>query len=388
MSLLTRLIRFRSNQIHVVHETGFDVSAVDASEICGDFKEFIRVMLSRSGAKPEPEWIKGGKAGEIGAELRFRYEYSGMKGYETLRVKQWDRDPDTGAARLVWTQVETEPPLPVRNYSCTWTIAPEPGHPRRCRLKWTQSFDEPTLLGLISVASMVAKTFKRDGNGINAAFRRHYTRVFPSSERGLPKKTDRVLVVGAGPSGLHMAHLLRQRLGVKDITIVEKTGRIGGKTVSVPDRTNPDHGIVHELGTCYLHPAYFAVRELIGQLRAMPACDDPEFGREVAPVNYLVQSAGDVDRDLEGWVGSNLAKSTKWSPWAFTRLFYPKANTALALVTAKARYNRVHQKHFGDYNYSMRPQLTPESMTALDMSFGQFLESNGLSALLPILAYG
>ena len=34
--------------------------------------------------------------------------------------------------------------------------------------------------------------------------------------------------MGAGPSGVHMAYLLKQK-GFKDVTILEKSNRIGGK---------------------------------------------------------------------------------------------------------------------------------------------------------------
>ena len=41
-----------------------------------------------------------------------------------------------------------------------------------------------------------------------------------------PSKTSRVAVVGAGPSGLGMAHEL-SKLGFVDITVLEKSNRVG-----------------------------------------------------------------------------------------------------------------------------------------------------------------
>ena len=43
-----------------------------------------------------------------------------------------------------------------------------------------------------------------------------------------PKKTDRIGVIGAGPAGVHMAYLLKQK-GFSDVTIIERSNRIGGK---------------------------------------------------------------------------------------------------------------------------------------------------------------
>ena len=55
--------------------------------------------------------------------------------------------------------------------------------------------------------------------------------------------TDRVAIVGAGAAGVHFASELR-KLGFQDVTIFEKTDRIGGKTRSVRHG-----GVSHEIGT-------------------------------------------------------------------------------------------------------------------------------------------
>ena len=39
---------------------------------------------------------------------------------------------------------------------------------------------------------------------------------------------SKVGIVGAGPSGVHMAYLLKQN-GLNDITLLERSNRIGGK---------------------------------------------------------------------------------------------------------------------------------------------------------------
>ena len=47
-----------------------------------------------------------------------------------------------------------------------------------------------------------------------------------------PKLQDHVCIVGAGPAGIHMALSLKDK-GYKDITIFEKTNRVGGKIKDV-----------------------------------------------------------------------------------------------------------------------------------------------------------
>lgn len=80
----------------------------------------------------------------------------------------------------------------------------------------------------------------------------------------LPPKTGRIVVLGAGPSGLMFAHRLQEQ-GFRNVHVFEKTDRVGGKTHSVKfDRPKPPvappiglpHQTVCELGTCYLSPAY------------------------------------------------------------------------------------------------------------------------------------
>ena len=59
------------------------------------------------------------------------------------------------------------------------------------------------------------------------------------------ERHSRIAIVGGGPSGVSMAKLLNDR-GFTDITLLELTGRIGGKS-----KTYRVHGEAHDLGTCY-----------------------------------------------------------------------------------------------------------------------------------------
>ncbi len=52
---------------------------------------------------------------------------------------------------------------------------------------------------------------------------------------GPASTSSRIAVVGAGPSGVNMAYLLKQN-GYTDVTVYEKTDRVGGKSEDVSYR--------------------------------------------------------------------------------------------------------------------------------------------------------
>ena len=60
-----------------------------------------------------------------------------------------------------------------------------------------------------------------------------------------------VCVVGAGPSGIHMALRLKN-IGYSDVTVLEKTGRVGGKCANMKYR-----GVEYTLGATWLEADYF-----------------------------------------------------------------------------------------------------------------------------------
>ena len=74
--------------------------------------------------------------------------------------------------------------------------------------------------------------------------------------------------MGAGPAGLTMALLLKRR-GYSDLTIYEKTGRVGGKSYDINYR-----GVANPLGTVFLEPSFFD--------NFIPLAK--EFGAELVPL--------------------------------------------------------------------------------------------------------
>ncbi|KJC46364.1 hypothetical protein UP09_13070 [Bradyrhizobium sp. LTSP885] len=388
--LLNLILKFGPKVEYVTHQAHYNVSADDAALICQDYSKFIRVMLRDQNEPPNPQWIKGGP-GQIGGQLQYTLERDGSTNIIVEEITQLSFDATTAAHTLAWEQLSSNPQLPLRGYGCSWVLTPaEPDCPSPCpcsHLVWTRHFEEPWLFGLFSLAGYMKTNFQRSAGPImDRIFRQYFAAEFPPADRRLPKKGERVAVIGAGPSGLHMAHLLRTELGIEDITILERSDRHGGKTLTIKDSTQ--QGVVHELGTCYLDPAYFAVRTLVKQLKAMLGAEGKEFGVEVAPIHYSVNSLGKGSLTLEEWVTSKLQVQPSWSPMALFRILFPPIDTAVELLAAKAAYNRLHEDIFGQYDYTMPSKLSDETLQKIDMSFGQFLENNDLTALSPILAYG
>jgi len=378
----------------------YNVSPSNAFQICKNYESFLRVMLADGQGPFDLKWIKG-KPGEVGGIVEYGIKRDGMYNLIKEEVIEIASNEKSDVHRISWRNVGSDPWMPLVGYNAhfeikppTWpdpsssSSSPEP----LCQMVWTQEFKSPWLLGILPYSGLLKKSLNGTGSMIsNFVFRQYYAQEFPNGGKSLPKKGDRVAIVGAGPSGLHMAHVLKKKLGIKDITILERSDRFGGKTVTVDCQTNP--GVVHELGTCYMHPAYFAVRAYMQELKEMILAKGQQppkgFAEEVEPITYSIESAGKANCSLDDWVISNLKNQKPLlNIMSLFRIVLPTVDAALELFYAKSKYNRLHNEIFGAYDFSLPPRLSKESMAKIDMSFGQFLEEHGLTAMNPILAYG
>ena len=68
--------------------------------------------------------------------------------------------------------------------------------------------------------------------------------------KGPKSYEDKIGIVGAGPAGIHMATLLKE-IGFKDITVFERSCRIGGKSYTINYRGAPQ-----EMGAVYVTPDF------------------------------------------------------------------------------------------------------------------------------------
>eukprot|EP00795_Rhopilema_esculentum_P008077 gene8077-13993_t len=157
--------------------------------------------------------------------------------------------------------------------------------------------------------------------------------------------------------------LMLKRKGFKDITILEKRSRPGGKSFTVNYRGAP-----HELGTCYLSPDY---EENIIALMKKYTGDNLVH----LPSASIWTDKFRMPLTYQQYVGMESLRNF---------------NTKDPLV-AKAKlgqtvhkYIKIHQQLFGNYTGELMPRPTRGVMYKIRGTFMEFLKRNGLQALQPL----
>ncbi|GMH80711.1 hypothetical protein TL16_g08665 [Triparma laevis f. inornata] len=216
-----------------------------------------------------------------------------------------------------------------------------------------------------------------------------------------PSANSKIAIVGAGPSGLGMAHEL-SKIGYSDITILEKSNRVGGKSLTLyrdletgePCTQSKDSrtGIVdtqscvaHEMGTCFLHNGYHVVRSLVSDLQLSPevAPEGRAMYSSFASDEFHSQEMGDF---ITSSILSEIEKGNIEIPW-YIPGFSDTFKVVAALTDAVDVYNKKHASLFGEVKYTMPDQPSASALSELNMTFGEFLESNGMHALGAFLTF-
>ncbi len=102
--------------------------------------------------------------------------------------------------------------------------------------------------------------------------------------------SPRIGIVGAGPGGLSLARLLAER-GFADVTLLEKSSRVGGKSLTVQHQ-----GIGHEMGTCYVAIGYTTVRRWM---------EEAGIGRQMLEHQRIRDAGGDAHDFKQFVLGSS-----------------------------------------------------------------------------------
>ena len=151
--------------------------------------------------------------------------------------------------------------------------------------------------------------------------------------------------------------------------------------------------VVHELGTCYLSPAYFAVRALCKELIDDHGVREDRF-ETMAPSCYNVSGSDDstFDWTLDEWINAEISNVQPGGPllrfWGLLRCLAPTwINSEILLGRSVLRYIKLYDQIFGALNYTMHLPPATEYQDQLDMNFNGFLTSTSLDALVPIIAY-
>eukprot|EP00924_Labyrinthula_sp_SR-Ha-C_P013281 augustus_masked-scaffold_45-processed-gene-1.127-mRNA-1 protein AED:0.47 eAED:0.47 QI:0/-1/0/1/-1/1/1/0/921 len=214
-----------------------------------------------------------------------------------------------------------------------------------------------------------------------------------------------------------MAHLLITKgLSPNNITILEKDNRYGGKTVSKLDKSevqlnNPKYSsagnllkgdktkkelyengkpVFHELGTCYLSPGYYALRQLLKDLQKATPDKSIDITKEVGPDTYAIEG-GKIPKgkqlSMEDWVYES-AKDTTFLDdlFGFTPGLARKA-VDLSVFNAKRKYCILHKEMMGSYYYTIPARPQQKMNEKLKKPFGDFLRDNKLESLIELFTY-
>eukprot|EP00794_Sanderia_malayensis_P011741 gene11741-12962_t len=159
-----------------------------------------------------------------------------------------------------------------------------------------------------------------------------------------------------------MAYMLKKK-GFTDVTILEKERRAGGKSYTLHYRGAPQ-----EMGTCYLAPDYeeniiALMREFTSeQLVHLPSASI-WVDKFKMPLTYQQYVGGESMRNFNT---TNPIQAFKM------------------LVGAMMKYNKLHQRLFGNYTGELMPRPSEAVLHEIRGTFMDFLKRNGLTSLQPI----
>lgn len=207
------------------------------------------------------------------------------------------------------------------------------------------------------------------------------------------QKEDRIAIIGAGPAGVHMASRLKQ-MGYTKTTIFERSDRVGGKSLTLylnrtgectqekdeTGKVDTASCVAHDMGTCFLHNGYHTIRDLVDEYDLTPVAA-PE-GR--AMFSHFAKSSQSMPDFVTSSIMDGIKKGKIKVPWyaATTKL-----KVLCALITAVKQYNELHASLFGEVEFSMPSRPNEEVLKKIDMTFAEFLETNGLHALSGFLMF-
>lgn len=178
--------------------------------------------------------------------------------------------------------------------------------------------------------------------------------------RGFPKINDRICIVGAGLAGAYMAYLLKKN-GYKNIVILEKNNRIGGKC-----HTQIINKIPHDLGgSMFDKRSYKYVMQLINEFHL----EDEIVVTPLEMNNYMykgkIWSIEDILLNQDG-------KEGKLN-------FFVKMFRKMQFYLHCKKYIKLYKQIFPNQQY---PYQSQPKLSLIDMTFYEFLKNNDLLILV------
>lgn len=178
--------------------------------------------------------------------------------------------------------------------------------------------------------------------------------------KGPKSKHDRIAIIGAGPSGIHMAYKLKEA-GYRNVTIFEKTNYIGGKSDTRYHRRVP-----HEMGTVYAQPDYTEIYRLVKEFDAGNILPMP------SPTVWVNKDQPTPISNLE----NNLQILATLRP-DITDM----QSAVLYIQQALGKYAAIHAQMFGSYEGELMPRPSNEILSQLNMTFLEFLRVHDIEVL-------
>ena len=162
-------------------------------------------------------------------------------------------------------------------------------------------------------------------------------RTLPFEISGPRRLEDRIAIIGAGSSGIHMALEMKKK-GFRNVKILEKESRLGGKSWTINYRGAPQ-----EMGAIYLTPDYEDnVIELI---------------KKYVPDGLVELQFSSI------WLDNLPNEPITYNAYVqlFLRKFMRSTNdmsNAAAIFKAINKYIKLHESIFGQYEGEIMPEPT------------------------------
>ncbi|KAF0714332.1 Aste57867_3909 [Aphanomyces stellatus] len=195
------------------------------------------------------------------------------------------------------------------------------------------------------------------------------------------KTTDCIVIVGGGPAGVHYASLLAKK-GFKKITLLEASGAVGGKSLTLTD----DQNTAQDMGTILALETYTPIFDLANEYDPTNT-KVPTLLSSPGYMNFMGESTGAQDTnpsmhlDFPHYLMRNILLSAPPSVQA-----NPNATQLNNLFMEQAgRYLALHRSIFGSYPYGMPPP--PKDWRLIDMTAIEFLRANNLTALIGLFRF-
>ena len=201
-------------------------------------------------------------------------------------------------------------------------------------------------------------------------------RVENSAKSWTEDKNSRIIIIGAGPAGVHMSSLLAKK-GYTNITILEKSNRIGGKSWTLTDKD----GNPQEMGTCFTSPIggffdviYDLFKEYFPQNK-MVDLPDSDKG--------IFSSFNDETRgEFKEYIYAKIEDLTT-PEWLH---FMPDVLTGgIEFIVSANKYITKHKEIFGEnYQYSVLPKPNDKNLKLISMTMMEWLKKNDLEGMIPL----